>query len=110
MAPIDFRRAKAFIDAIPAGRWSAYKDVAEAAGSPRGAQAIGDWLRRRGNEVSNVHRVLRADGFVADAFSPAGRGIPANADRVRDRLQQEGVHIDQRGRASRAQRFTVDEW
>ncbi len=76
MAPIDFDRAAAFIAAVPQGRWTAYKDVAEAGGNDRGAQAIGDWLRRRGDEVEHVHRVLRIDGFVPDAFRPAGPGIP----------------------------------
>ena len=110
MAPIDFDRAAAFIAAVPQGRWTAYKDVAEAGGNDRGAQAIGDWLRRRGDEVEHVHRVLRIDGFVPDAFRPAGPGIPANAERVRELLQREGVRIDSAGRASARQRFTVEEW
>ncbi len=110
VAPIDFGAAARFAASVPEGRWTAYKDVAAAAGSPRGAQAIGDWLRRKGDEVPNVHRVLRADGFVPDAFRPAGRGVPADAERVRDLLREEGVDLDAQGRASQRQRFTVNDW
>lgn len=95
---------------VPQGRWTAYKDVAAAGGNERGAQAIGDWLRRRGDEVEHVYRVLRVDGFVADAFRPAGRGIPADAEHVRELLRREGVSIDSAGRASARQRFTVEDW
>src|SRR3954469_11096210 len=52
MAAIDFSRAAAFITAVPKGRWTAYKDVAAAGGNERGAQAIGDWLRRRAMRFS----------------------------------------------------------
>jgi alkylated DNA nucleotide flippase Atl1 len=108
--PIDFDRACAFIAAVPAGRWTAYGDVAEAAGSPGGAQAIGDWLRREGDRVPHVHRVLRVDGQVPDAFRPAGAGVPADAATVRAVLVAEGVEIDPRGRASQAQRFRPADW
>src|SRR4051794_25467937 len=108
MALIDFNRAAAFIAAVPEGRWTAYKDVAAAGGSERGAQAIGDWLRRHGDEVDHVYRVLRVDGFVPEAFRPAGPGVPPDAERVRELLRREGVVIDARGRASQRQRFAVD--
>ncbi len=110
MTPIDFRRANAFISAVPTGRWTAYKDVAIAGGSPQAAQAIGSWLRREGDRVPHVYRVLRADGFVPDGFRPAGPGVPANAARVREVLRSEGVRIDQSGRAASRQRCTFAEW
>lgn len=110
MGSMDFERAAAFIADVPAGRWTAYKDVANAARNTRGAQAIGDWLRRRGDEVPHVYRVLRVDGFVPDAFRPAGPGVPQDAERVREVLRIEGVHIDAQGRAAHRQRFTVAEW
>jgi len=110
MASIDFARARAFIAAVPTGRWTAYKDVAAAGLSPKGAQAVGEWLRREGDRVPHVHRVLRVDGFVADAFHPAGPGVPSNAENVRAMLKVEGVRIDERGRASQTQRFTVENW
>jgi alkylated DNA nucleotide flippase Atl1 len=110
MASIDFTRAAAFIAAVPAGRWTAYKDVAAAGGNERGAQAVGDWLRRRGDEVPHVYRVLTVDGYVADSFRPAGPGVPPDAPSVREVLRAEGVVIDARGRASQTQRFSVADW
>lgn len=110
MASIDFDRARVFIAAVPAGRWTAYKDVAEASGSIRGAQAVGDWLRREGDQVTHVYRVLTVDGVVPDAFRPAGPGVPGDAASVRDLLAAEGVLIDARGRASQQQRFTAADW
>ncbi len=110
MASIDFGRARAFIADVPEGRWTAYKDVARAGGNERGAQAIGDWLRRDGDRVPHVYRVLTVDGVVPDAFRPAGPGVPTNAASVRERLEAEGVVIDARRRASQKQRFTVADW
>jgi alkylated DNA nucleotide flippase Atl1 len=110
MAPIDFTRAAAFIGAVPKGQWTAYKDVAAAAGNDRGAQAVGDWLRRRGDEVPSVYRVLTVDGFVPEGFRPAGPGVPIDASSVRDLLRSEGVVIDARGRASPTQRFRLEHW
>lgn len=109
-ARIDFARAAAFVAAVPEGRWTAYRDVAEAGGSPRGAQAVGDWLRRRGDEVPHVYRVLNVEGLVPETFRPAGPGVPKDASNVREVLRQEGVFIDARGRASQSQRFTVSDW
>ncbi|MFL5845303.1 MAG: MGMT family protein [Solirubrobacteraceae bacterium] len=107
---MDFGKAAAFIEAVPTGNWTAYKDVATAAGNERGAQAIGEWLRRRGDQVARVYRVLRVDGLVPDAFRPAGPGIPADASSVRELLRAEGVKLDTSGRASPSQRFTVERW
>lgn len=107
---LDFRQAVAFIAAVPAGRWTSYKDVATAAGNERGAQAVGDWLRRKGHEVPHVYRVIRSTGFVAEGFRAAGAGVPADAPMARDVLRSEGVRFDIRGRASQAQRFQVEQW
>lgn len=110
MPPIDFNRARAFVDAVPTGRWTSYKDVARAAGSPNGAQAVGQWLRREGQSIPNVYRVLTVDGAVADGFVPAGPGVPDGEVEVRTVLSREGVRIDRHGRASGAQRFRVEDW
>jgi alkylated DNA nucleotide flippase Atl1 len=110
VARLNFSRARAFIAAVPDGRWTAYKDVAAAGGNERGAQAIGDWLRREGDQVPHVYRVLTVEGLVPDAFRPAGRGVPPNAASVREILKKEGVAIDARSRASQAQRFTYADW
>lgn len=110
VAQIDFEHAARYIAAVPEGCWTSYGDVASAGGNRLGSQAVGDWLRRHGDKVPHVHRVLRIDGFVPDAFRPAGPGIPADAEGVRELLRREGVFIDDRGRASAVQRFTVDDW
>src|SRR4051812_395721 len=110
MGALDFARAAEFIAAIPRGRWAAYRDVAEAGGSPRAGQAVGDWLRRRGDEVPHVYRVLNVSGVVPNGFRPAGPGVPKDAATVRELLREEGVIVDQAGRASQEQRFTVEDW
>jgi alkylated DNA nucleotide flippase Atl1 len=109
---IDFRRAAAFIAAVPEGRWTTYGDAAKAGGVPAqdGGLAIGDWLRREGDTLPHVYRVLTVKGYVADGFRPAGPGVPADEERVRDVLRTEGVTIDARGRASTHQRFHFEDW
>jgi predicted nuclease with RNAse H fold len=107
---LDFDKAAAFTGAIPAGRWAAYKDVATAGGNENAAQAVGDWVRRNGDRLPHVYRVLRIDGFVADGYRPAGADLPSDAVAVREVLQREGVIIDTHGRASKNQRFGAEEW
>jgi alkylated DNA nucleotide flippase Atl1 len=112
VASIDFARAAAFIAAVPKGRWTTYGDAARPGGVPahHGGQAIGEWRRREGHIVRNVYRVLTVDGYVSDGFRPAGPGVPADQERVRDLLRKEGVTISARGRASKRQRFHYDDW
>jgi len=81
-----------------------------AAGSPAGAQAVGQWLRRNGDRVPHVYRVLTADGFVADGFVPAGPDVPDGEVEVRRVLRDEGIRIDARGRAAASQRFRSEHW
>lgn len=111
MPPIDFQRAERFIAAIPRGRWTSYKEVAIAGGSPNGAQAVGQWLRRDGDKVPHVWRVLTVDGAVADGFVPAGPGVPGGEVQVRGMLEQEGVHISGIPRRAHAdQQFRASDW
>jgi len=107
---MDFDRASSFIAAVPAGRWTTYKEVATAAGNENGAQPVGNWCRRNGGDIPNVHRVIRANGYIAEEFTPAGTGIPADAAGVRERLRAQGVGINSSGKANPAQRFTVEDW
>jgi alkylated DNA nucleotide flippase Atl1 len=51
---MDLDRARRFIAAVPEGRWTAYKDVAIAAGNSRGAQRIGQWLRHSGGSIPQL--------------------------------------------------------
>jgi alkylated DNA nucleotide flippase Atl1 len=105
---LDFEKAAAFIAAVPPGTWTSYGDVAAAAGNRAGAQAIGMWALRRGHEIPGVHRMIRADGFVAEGFRAAAPGVPPDAPAARQLLQQEGVSFDERGRASQGQRVSSD--
>ena len=107
---LDFQTASRFLSAVPRGRWTSYKDVAAAAGNERGAQAVGEWLRRRGDEQAHVHRVIRSNGSVAEGFRAAGPGVPPDAPTVRSLLRSEGIHFDPNGRASPAQRFRPADW
>jgi alkylated DNA nucleotide flippase Atl1 len=106
---MDWARAKAFIEAVPPGRWTWYAEVAKAGGSPRGAQAVGQRVRRHGDEIDGVHRVLSRDGRVADAWVPARPGLPSGPVGVRDRLEREGLPFDG-DRAADTERFTVQDW
>ncbi len=103
---LDYDKARAFVEAVPAGKWTSYGDVAAAAGNRQGAQAIGLWALRNGHEIPNIHRVIRSDGFVADNFRAAGPGLPRDAPAVRELLIREGLRFDARGRASQSQRIT----
>ena len=107
---LDFERAGAFIGAIPTGRWAAYKDVAAAADNEDATQAVGDWIRRNGDRLPHIYRVLLIDGFVADGYRPAGRHLRSDGVAVRDVLRREGVAIDACGRADKSQRFTAADW
>jgi alkylated DNA nucleotide flippase Atl1 len=107
---MDFARARAFIEAIPAGRWAAYKDVATAAGNERGAQAVGTWLRREGRGIELDYRVLTVDGRMPAAFSSGGPDAPVDPADARARLKAEGVAIDDLARAAPHQRFSALDW
>ncbi len=110
MGSIDFSRARAFIDAIPAGRWAAYKDVAAAGGNESGAQAVGTWLGREGYGIELDYRVLTVEGRMPDAFRSAGLGAPADPASARAKLKSEGLAIDGRARAPQWQRFSAADW
>ena len=108
-ASIDFVAARAFVESIPAGRWSTYQQVARAAGSPRGAMAIGNWLRTQGEDVPHVWRVLNRRGEVSEGWAPADPSLPATPESVRERLASEGVRFDARSRAAKADLWMAEE-
>ncbi len=110
MSSIDFDGARAFIGAIPVGRGSAYKDIASAGGNKRGAQAVGNWLRREGYSIKLDHRVLTVDGRMPETFRSAGADAPADPEGLRARLRSEGVVIDGHARAAQRQRFSATDW
>lgn len=107
---MDFTRARTFIEAIPPGRWAAYKDVATAAGNERGGRAVGMWLRREGHTIELDYRVLTVDGRMPDGFQTGGRDAPVGPAGARARLKAEGVAFDDLGRAAQSQRFSTIDW
>jgi alkylated DNA nucleotide flippase Atl1 len=90
------------LQAIPAGSWTTYGDVAAVIGThpvPLG--------QRLANHPSpNAHRVLAAGGFVASNF----RWIePGRTDSGREALELEGVTFDEAGRADQAEHLMAEE-
>jgi transcription elongation GreA/GreB family factor/alkylated DNA nucleotide flippase Atl1 len=104
---MDKHRAIQFIAAVPEGFWTAYKDVANVAGST--PMAVGQWLLHSGGSIPSYWRVLNVDGEVPDTFLGGGSG-PLDAISARDLLRREGVWIDADGVARQEQRFTVEDW
>ncbi len=51
---------------IPSGKVMTYKQVAEKAGSPRAARAVGSIMKSNYNEKIPCHRVIRSDGIVGE--------------------------------------------
>jgi alkylated DNA nucleotide flippase Atl1 len=108
-APINHDKARAFIEAIPRGRWSAYVDVAQAADSPKGAQAVGWWLANRTGLIPNMYRVLTAWGEVSSGWKAASPELPADPAGVRRLLEDEGVIFSENGRADPSLRWTLED-
>lgn len=51
---------------IPKGKVMTYKDVAQAAGSPGAARAVGNIMMHNFDPTVPCHRVIRTDGTVGD--------------------------------------------
>ena len=54
----------AVVQKIPRGKTLTYKQVAEKAGSPRAARAVGNILNKNYNPKIPCHRVIRSDGKI----------------------------------------------
>ena len=55
-------RVLAVVRNIPKGRTMTYKEVAEKAGNPKAARAVGAIMRTNFDETVPCHRVVRSDG------------------------------------------------
>ena len=73
---------------IPKGNVATYGQIAELAGYPRAARAVGNALHRNPDETNvPCHRVVNADGLLAKNFGFGG------ALEQRRRLIAEGVYV-----------------
>ena len=80
----------AFVRAVSRGRVVTYRQVAEAAGSPKAAQSVGNAMAIALSNNTDVPwwRVVRTNASIS----------PKAPDDQRERLKAEGVSFDERGR------------
>ena len=69
----------AVVAAIPAGEVMTYKQVAQAAGSPRAYRAVGTVLKSNYDPAIPCHRVIKSDG----ATGSYNRGAENKVERLR---------------------------
>ena len=73
---------------IPQGKVATYGQIAELAGYPGAARAVGNALHRNPDETNvHCHRVVNADGRLAKNFGFGG------LDEQRRRLIADGVYV-----------------
>jgi len=84
--PASFRaRVLATVRAIPRGRVATYGDVAELAGAPGAARAVGNVMRTCGDPSVPCHRVIAAAGALG--------GYGGFLERKRQLLRAEGLAV-----------------
>ena len=74
---------------IPKGSTLSYGSVAESAGFPGAARAVGSLMKKNYDPKIPCHRVIRSDGRVG-AYNRGGKEEKAK------RLRQEGVSVERR--------------
>jgi alkylated DNA nucleotide flippase Atl1 len=88
------------------GEWTTYGDISIAVmGSPKGARGVGR-AAATVPDFPNPHRVLMEGGTVNPNWRSDDGGGPEECER---RLREEGVRLDEEGRADRAQRVAWEE-
>ena len=75
---------RAVVRKIPKGTILTYKQVAEMAGSPNAARAVGAVMRKNYDETVPCHRVVHSDGSIGNY----NRGGPSRKEEL---LRQEGA-------------------
>ena len=83
---------------LPAGRWTTYGDVAAVIGT----HPVPLGQRLANHPAPNAHRILSADGRVAENFRWT---FPERDDDPHEVLVSEGISFDDQGRASTSQRL-----
>ena len=97
--PGEFRgRVLAAVRRIPAGRVSTYGDIAELAGRPRAARAVGNIMKGCGDPGTPCHRVIGAGGALG--------GYGGNLQFKRELLRREGLEVG----ISRVRGFAAARW
>jgi O-6-methylguanine DNA methyltransferase len=99
MPPNEFtRRVLSAVRRIPAGRVATYGDIAELAGSPRAARAVGTVMRECRDPGVPCHRVVAAGGGLG--------GYGRNLQVKRELLRAEGIEVG----VGRIRRFGDVRW
>ena len=83
---------------IPAGQVSTYGDIADLAGSPRAARAVGNVMQGCGDPGTPCHRVIGAGGSLG--------GYGGNLQLKRELLRREGLDVG----VSRVRGFAAARW
>jgi len=94
----DWSSLHVLLDKVPAGKWTSYKDLADAIGSS--PIAVGQHVTRC-NECELGYRVLNLRGTIAPGFTWSDEN---RDDDPRELLESEGVRFDSAGRADPDQR------
>ena len=87
------KRVYAAVEQIPYGKVVTYCEVARMSGSPRASRAVGNILHK--NPFFGVvpcHRVVHADGALAEPFAFGGERIQ------REMLEKEGISFTKEGK------------
>ena len=92
------RRVIAVVRRIPTGRVATYGDVAEAAGYPRAARAVGNVMKGCNTPGVPCHRVVAANGGIG--------GYGGNESMKRALLRAEGLSVS----SKRISNFSERRW
>src|SRR5687767_15419479 len=98
MATAFQRRVLSIVRRIPSGRVATYGDIAELAGAPRAARAVGTVMRDCRDPGVPCHRVIAAGGGLG--------GFGGSLHIKRERLRLEGLDVG----LTRIRRFAEARW